>query len=517
MLFHQQSQEAPVKPIEDDDTHARSFLVENGILKASQVSVIEKEQARSGTSFAEAALSLHLIDETHFLTMMGNLYALEIVDLDRIIFDASYLSFLPRELAVACSALIIDVRESPAGSIAKIALADPGDLLARDQIALALPSGTQIEFVLALERQILSFYANRQNDTSSQQVEIPQLAYLILQEAIERRASDLHFEPEETLIQVRLRIDGALVPSRTLHRGEWPRICGHLKILSNLNITEHRKPQSGHARIRTQHRWVDLRISTHPSLFGEALVIRILDARTGLLTLSELGFSPEARALLDQVLATPSGMFLVVGPTGSGKTTTLYALLQALKPEERNIMTLEDPVEYQIPRVRQLDLREEGILSFAEGIRSALRQDPDVILVGEIRDESTALMALRAALTGRLVLATLHARDVFATFDRLQDLGLPSREIIPHLVGIIAQRLVPKSQEILDSSSSLKRQALAEILYFSPPLRTALMKTENHALWRDVAFRHGFLPFPTSGTNGLPIKKSMEDYASLCL
>ncbi|MDR1267273.1 MAG: Flp pilus assembly complex ATPase component TadA [Holosporales bacterium] len=502
-----------METIEHEDLRAQKFLAEKGTLEASQIAVIEKEQLRSGLSFLEAALSLRLVDEPTFLSTMTHLYALEWVDLERALFDTSCFSVLPKPLALACEALVIEVRSGPGGEVAKIALADPGNLPMRDTIMQALPAGMQAEFVVSLRRQIRSFLAERQKESVERKTEVQHLAYALFQEAISQHASDVHFEPGETLVRVRLRKDGALLPFRTLHRGEWPRLCGYLKIISNLNITEHRKPQSGHARIRSCNRWVDLRVSTHPSLFGEALVVRILDAEAGLLRLPELGFEPNVRRTLERVLKSVNGIFLVVGPTGSGKTTTLYALLQALRPEQRNILTLEDPVEYQIPGVRQLDLREEGVVSFAEGIRSALRQDPDVILIGEIRDESTAVMALRAALTGRLVLATLHARDVFSTFDRLQDLGLSPREVVPHLVGILAQRLVSEEQHGLDPSfPTSKRHVLAEILHFSQKLRKDFLETDHRTHWQEAACRHGFVPFPSSNESQI-----REDHAAVCL
>ncbi|MDR0406685.1 MAG: type II/IV secretion system protein [Holosporales bacterium] len=481
----------------DEKERSRELLIAWGALESSQVNVVLRQQARTGLLFAEAALSLNLIDETTFLAAQGYLYDMETINLDHVLFDASCMTVLPRSLMQECIALIIDVRTDPSLCFVKIAIADPGDIYTRDRIIHALGPHFHVEFVVALKQQILNFYASYKRKTGPGfQTEVNRQTYDLLQEAIACRASDVHFEPEDSLVRLRLRVDGVLSTLRILHPEEWPRIRGYLKVLANLNITEHRKPQSGHARIRANNRWVDLRLSTHPSLFGEAVVIRILDATSGLIPLTELGFSQDVLNTLHQVLATPQGLFLVVGPTGSGKTTTLYALLHALNPHERNIMTLEDPIEYQMPGVRQLDLREEDVLSFSDGIRSALRQDPDVLLVGEIRDEQTAFMALRAALTGRLVLATLHAQDTFSAFDRLQDLGIARKEILLHLVGIMSQRLVRKNPCYRKKPASiLGRQAIAEVLFFSQEMRAAFLATDDRTLWLKKAQQQGFLPF----------------------
>ncbi|MDR2416880.1 MAG: GspE/PulE family protein [Holosporales bacterium] len=475
----------------------RDLLVSWGVLDSSQVRVVLKEQMRTGLLFADTAFALHLIDGQTLLSALGCIYDMDVVDLENALFDASCASYLPRAFACTNVALVMDLRTEHSRRIAKIAISDPGDINVRDRIFHALGPDFQVELVIALRHQILSFYSSQEETALKEnETEIRQQTYELLQEAITCRASDIHFEPEDSLVRLRLRIDGELSTFKTLHNAEWQYICGYLKVLANLNITEHRKPQSGHARIRANGRWVDLRLSTHPSLFGEALVIRVLDAEAGLIPLTELGFSSDVLHALDKIVSTPHGIFLVAGPTGSGKTTTLYALLHALNPHERNIMTLEDPVEYQVSGARQLDLREEGLLSFADGIRSVLRQDPDVILVGEIRDEQTAFMALRAALTGRLVLATVHAHDVFSTFDRLQDLGLPPREILPHLVGVMSQRLVRKNPLYRKTNTSaFNRCAIAEILYFDQETRAALLTEEDHRAWRAAAHQHGFIPF----------------------
>ncbi|MDR1236162.1 MAG: Flp pilus assembly complex ATPase component TadA, partial [Holosporaceae bacterium] len=255
------------------------------------------------------------------------------------------------------------------------------------------------------------------------------------------------------------------------------RIKSKLKLISNLNITENRRPQSGHTRIHLAGKTIDLRISTHPGIFGENFVVRIFDLSNGVNSLIDLGFSSEDFLWLRRVISFPSGIFLIVGPTGSGKTTTLYSLLKEINSASINVMTLEDPVEYQIEGIKQLDLREEGILSFADGVRSILRQDPDVMLVGEIRDEATAATAVRASLTGRLVLATLHAATPIEGIRRLLDLGLKLSDFIPNLIGIFSQRLVRRSDNV--ELGYRGRFPLTEYIFFSEELKKNILEHES--------------------------------------
>jgi type IV pilus assembly protein PilB len=243
-----------------------------------------------------------------------------------------------------------------------------------------------------------------------------------------------------------------------------------LKIISKLDIAESRRPQSGHARIQLAGKAVDLRISTHPGNFGENVAIRIFDLSNGVKSLNELGFANDDLRWLRKVISFPSGIFLVVGPTGSGKTTTLYSLLKEISSIETNVMTLEDPIEYQIEGVKQLELKEGGLLSFADGVRSVLRQDPDVMLIGEIRDEETAAMAVRASLTGRLALATLHAPTPLDGLRRLTDFGLKLSDFIPSLIGIFSQRLV----RYCDGRKG--RFPIVEYIYFSEELKKNLVE-----------------------------------------
>jgi type II secretory ATPase GspE/PulE/Tfp pilus assembly ATPase PilB-like protein len=267
----------------------------------------------------------------------------------------------------------------------------------------------------------------------------------LLKEAVDRKASDIHIEPSETAIQVRYRIDGWLRRGPILPRSVLESLVSLYKISCNLDISEKRIPQDGSFRLRLGNKVIDLRVSLLPTLWGEKVVVRILDTEQPFLGLDQLGLAQHLRSRLQTMIERPQGLILVVGPTGSGKTTTLYSLLQALHREGINIITVEDPIEYALEGTTQVQVFEKVGLTFASTLRSILRQDPDVILVGEIRDEETAQIALRAAFTGHLVLSTLHTNDAASTLTRLYNLGLEPYMLSSCLLGILSQRLIRRN------------------------------------------------------------------------
>ena len=277
---------------------------------------------------------------------------------------------------------------------------------------------------------------------AANEVSIIKLVDALLGEALDARASDIHLEPDGEQTRVRFRIDGVLHETKRLPIGLHEALCSRIKILAKLDITEHRLPQDGHIPMTLQDRRVDLRVSTYPTVTGENVVIRLLDHSALALQLADLGLSPDARAQFEQLIQRPHGMLLVTGPTGSGKTTTLYAALAHINSIAKNIMTIEDPVEYHVPLIRQTQINVKAGVTFATGLRSILRQDPDVIMVGEIRDRETAEIALHAALTGHLVLSTLHTNDAVGAIARLLDMGMEPFLLASTLLGVFAQRLV---------------------------------------------------------------------------
>ena len=266
----------------------------------------------------------------------------------------------------------------------------------------------------------------------------------LLNDAVKRSASDIHFEPEQGFLRIRYRIDGVLRQIRSLHKNYWAAMVVRLKVMSNMNIAETRAPQDGRISLMLSGHQVDFRVSSQPTTHGENIVLRILDRDKGIVPLEDLGLHSEDLKTLKLMLARPEGIILVTGPTGSGKTTTLYSILNYINTEGINIMTLEDPVEYPMAMIRQTSVNEVVKLDFASGIRSMMRQDPDVILVGEIRDQETAEMAFRAAMTGHQVYSTLHTNSSIGAMPRLMDLGVLPDIMAGNIIGVIAQRLVRK-------------------------------------------------------------------------
>lgn len=266
----------------------------------------------------------------------------------------------------------------------------------------------------------------------------------IIKEAIPFRASDIHIEPYEKVVRVRYRIDGDLSERAEFPIESYPEICARFKILSGINIAERRIPQDGRINMIINGKEYDFRVSTLPTVHGEKFVIRILDKTTFNFSRAELGFTPEENVLVDKILARPHGVVLLCGPTGCGKSTTLYAFLKELNTPEVNIMTVEDPVEYTMHGINQTHVNNKANLTFASALRSFLRQDPDIIMVGEIRDEETAQIAIRAAITGHMVFSTIHTNDAPGALNRLMDMGVTSYLVADALVGVIAQRLVKR-------------------------------------------------------------------------
>jgi general secretion pathway protein E/type IV pilus assembly protein PilB len=264
----------------------------------------------------------------------------------------------------------------------------------------------------------------------------------LLADATLRGASDIHFEPEPQFLRIRYRIDGVLRQARALHLRYWSAMVVRLKVMAGMNIAETRAPQDGRISLTISGRQVDYRSAVQPTIHGENFVLRILDRKRGIVPLDGLGLSEEQLHIMQLMLSRPEGIMLVTGPTGSGKTTTLYSILGHLNNEGVNIMTLEDPVEYPMPMIRQTSIAESVKMDFAEGIRSMMRQDPDIILVGEVRDHETAEMAFRAAMTGHQVFSTLHTNSAIRSIPRLVDLGIKPEVLAGNVIGIVAQRLL---------------------------------------------------------------------------
>ena len=352
---------------------------------------------------------------------------------------------------------VLPLRDS--GTVVAVAMADPLDDETRRALELQLGKAVQILVAVPgeLDRRLEALYGAALPDAAPTAVRSGDLerlremasdtpvirrVNLLLERAVAARASDIHLEPQEDGLRLRHRIDGELRDVASLSADDHAAIVSRVKILAGLDIVERRLPQDGRARVNVEGRAVDVRISCLPTMHGESIVLRLLDKANAPLTLPQLGFDEGIAARLTGVLAANQGIFLVTGPTGSGKTTTLYALLQLLNDPARKLITIEDPVEYALPGVHQMQVRPRIGLEFANVLRSVLRHDPDVIMVGEIRDLDTAAMAIQAALTGHLVLSTLHTNDAASVVARLADMGVEPYLMASAVCGIMAQRLV---------------------------------------------------------------------------
>lgn len=344
-----------------------------------------------------------------------------------------------------------------------IAMSDPMDYFALEELRMA--TGYQIVPAIAtkdaLHRTITKHYDLQQSLddvmddlTPEETIEesgitdddspVVKLVNQIIENAVAQRASDIHFDPQEIELTIRYRVDGVLRTERSLPRHMQNVIIARLKIMANLNITESRIPQDGRMKLTVNFKRIDIRISTLPSIYGEKIVMRILDLSNALDRLDKIGFSDNNLATFQQMIDEPNGIILMTGPTGSGKSSTLYAALNQLNEEEVNIITIEDPVEYQLQGVNQVQVNEAVGMTFANGLRSILRQDPDIVMIGEIRDYETAQISIRASLTGHLVLSTLHTNSAVAALTRLIDMGVESFLISSSLNGVVAQRLVKR-------------------------------------------------------------------------
>lgn len=346
-----------------------------------------------------------------------------------------------------------------------VAMADPMDYFAIEEIRMA--TGCQIEPSIAakddLYRTITKYYDlqesmeaalhdlgdeatnETQNEILDDDSPIVRLVNQIIANGVAQRASDIHFDPQETEFRVRYRIDGVLRNERSLPKHMQSVITARVKIMGKLNITENRIPQDGRIKMTVNFKPIDLRLSTLPTVYGEKIVMRILDLSTAANDIKKLGFTEQNQALFEKMIAKPNGIVLITGPTGSGKSSTLYAALNNLNKEGVNIITVEDPVEYQLDGINQIQVKEEVGLTFAAGLRSILRQDPDIVMIGEIRDKETAEIAVRASLTGHLVLSTLHTNSAVESISRLNDMGIEPFLLSSSLIGIMAQRLVRRT------------------------------------------------------------------------
>lgn len=435
-------------------------LIQSGLISPDQLDVALQEQRQNKGMLGQILVDMGFITDSALGEILAESSGTEKFGSDTML-DPTLISKIPKDVCMRNKVIPIAYEDD---ETVKLAMTDVYNVLAIDQVRRHLPKHYKIMPVFSTETEILQlidqYYEyemsisgilreietgireNNRLDGSEDGYVNPtvRLVNALLIDAIRSGASDIHFEPEGQFLRLRNRIDGALQQVRTFHRDYWSAMVVRIKIMSGMNIAETRQPQDGRIVFRALGRDIDFRVATQPTVHGENIVLRILDKSKALMPLEKLGFSDHNDTVLKRCLKRPEGIIIVTGPTGSGKTTTLYSTLSYINSIDVNIMTLEDPVEYQLPLIRQTHIR-EGTMDFASGIKSLMRQDPDIVFIGEVRDEETAIMAVRAALTGHQVFTTLHTNDALGAIPRLGDIGVPAHLLAGSLICSIAQRL----------------------------------------------------------------------------
>lgn len=532
------------------------ILVKQGVTTPDQIDIALTEQKKSGELLGKILVGLGFATESIIRDVIGGAIGQESIDLERAIPDSDAIALIPKDMARQLRVLPLTFDRS--ANELTVAMTDTFNVVLIDKIAAQIGEDIEITPLLAgeaeIEKAIDVFYGfelsvdgilneietgeidYQSMDTASDEYSQPvvRLVNALLTDAVKRGASDLHFEPEEGFLRFRYRIDGVLRQIRSLHKSYWSAIAVRVKVMAGMDIAEVRAPQDGRISLTFSGRQVDFRVSTLPTVHGENIVLRILDRQKGIVSLEKLGLREDAMEALRLMVARPEGIILVTGPTGSGKTTTLYSILSYLNTESVNIMTLEDPVEYPTNLIRQTSISETARLDFASGIRSLMRQDPDIILVGEIRDEDTASMALRAAMTGHQVFSTLHTNSAIGAIPRLLDIGVKSDILAGNLIGIVAQRLArrlcekcrksyaigslernllglkatdrqqsiykAKGCQVCDNMGYKGRLALVEMLTFDSELDEVLARKGSQSDLLRTALSKGFKPLIEVGT-----------------
>ncbi len=439
-------------------------LIEQGLISPDQLRIALTEQKKQSTPLGRLLVKLGFVTEGVVRDMMARTIGQDSIDLSHVVVDAEGLKLVPQDFARRQR--VLPIAYDAMQQTLTVAITETFNLVALDQLRANLGQNIRIKTFLATEGQLEDyidrFYGHELSvDGILREIETGEVDYQSLQsvgdeytqpivrlvdallvDAIKRGASDIHMEPEAHFLRIRYRVDGVLEQVRSLHKSYWPGIAVRIKVMSVMNIAETRAPQDGRISLNMNGRPVDFRVSTQPTIYGENIVLRVLDREKSIISLEQMKLPRPLISTLNLMLARPEGVLIITGPTGSGKTTTLYSLLSQLNNESVNIMTMEDPVEYPVPMMRQTSVNETAKVDFLTGIRSIMRQDPDIILVGEVRDKETAEMAFRAAMTGHQVFTTLHTNNALGAFPRLLDIGILPDILSGNIIGVIAQRLV---------------------------------------------------------------------------
>jgi type II secretory ATPase GspE/PulE/Tfp pilus assembly ATPase PilB-like protein len=531
------------------------ILIDEGVISLDQLNIALTEQKKVHEPLGKLLVGLGFATESIMRSALGEALEQDSVDLSRVVPDPDAIKMINSDTARKHK--VIPLNYDAVRGTLTIAMSDTFNLFTLDRVRIQVGQHIELVPVLAGEAEIsnaidqfygyeLSIdgilreietgeadYTNYQGDIEEYSQPLVRLVDVMLSDAVKRGASDIHFEPEESFLRIRYRIDGVLRQIRSLHKTYWAAIAVRLKVMADMNIAETRAPQDGRISRTVTGRPIDFRVASQPTIHGENLVLRILDREKGIIPLENLELPEESLRTLKIMMSRPEGIILVTGPTGSGKTTTLYSLLNYLSSEQINIMTLEEPVEYPFPLIRQTSINEAAGMDYATGIKSLMRQDPDVILVGEIRDEETAEMAFRAAMTGHQVYTTLHTNSAIGALPRLRDIGIIPEIMAGNIIGVLAQRLVrklckyckasyaPSKQELqllanregitpkqiykpkgctaCDQTGYKGRFALLEILKMNSDLDDLLVHGATTKEIRDSAYKQGFFTLADDG------------------
>ncbi len=525
-------------------------LVEENLITAEQLENALELQRRQGGKLSEILVNQGLVKAEELAAVLSVQLNVPLIDLKRRAVQPNALRLIPEDTARKHTLIPLDV----VGDSLVVVMADPEDIHTirdikaqsrmRVEVALGIPSDIERAIDLnyrsrgEIEKQVSQFAPPVEEEAGITseliaRTPIAQSLDLLIVQAVRDRASDVHLEPQENRLRIRYRIDGILHDMFSLPLAAHAPLVSRVKILAGMNIAEQRRPQDGQFSIKVGDRDVDIRTATMETAYGERVTLRILDKSLPLFTLPELGFLPDALKKYRAMLNSPFGMILVGGPTGSGKTTTLYASINELDQNERNILTIEDPIEYRFIDINQTQANPKAGITFASGLRAIMRHDPDVILVGEIRDKDTAVTAVQAALTGHLVLSSIHANDAVGVLFRLMDLGVEPYLIPSTLVGVVAQRMVrricshccalfqPSVEEQIAYKEEMKQQpttfysgagcnlcantgyrgrtGLFEILIMTEEIRRMLLSNTSASDIKAQALREGMVPMKRDG------------------
>lgn len=472
------------------------ILIGDGSITEEQLYKALALQRETGNKLGTVLVEQGWISEGRLFEALEQHFGIPFVDINAIFIDPKVPKLITESLAKRHIIIPIALENNRL----KVAMSDPLDMIAKDDVRLI--TGYELDVVIALQQDILkaiskyydssekaeraveefhSQFADLEEDLDEEDADVTnapivRLVNTVITQAVKSKASDIHIEPYERTVRIRYRVDGDLREVMTPSKATHSALVTRIKIMGKMNISEKRIPQDGRVETVIDGFPVDMRISILPTVYGEKIVIRLLDRNSLVVRKEDLGFTPYNLKQLEKILKVPEGIILVTGPTGSGKTTTLYSVLKELNQISKNIITVEDPVEYRLEGINQVQVNNKAGLSFASGLRSILRQDPDIIMVGEIRDAETAEIAVRASITGHVVLSTIHTNDTASTVSRLEDMGIEPYLIASSTVGILAQRLVKKN---CPKCSERYRASEAELRMLGEPAGTHVELTKG--------------------------------------